>query len=86
MFYEDVDFCLSDTVEDYFSLFRGMRYRDVPDRPYEFIFIDGPKYHCPLIEDIDTRSEIIFVKDPEKLLQIQASCIKLTTSFFGKQL
>ena len=43
-----VDFCLSDTVEDYFSLFRGMRYRDVPDRPYEFIFIDGPKYHSPI--------------------------------------
>lgn len=39
-----VDIALSSTVEDAYSIFRGMRYRDVPDRPYEFVFVDGPSY------------------------------------------
>lgn len=43
-----VDFRLSDTVEDRFSLFRGVRYRDIPARDYEFVFIDRPKYHSPV--------------------------------------
>jgi hypothetical protein len=43
-----VDFRLSDTIEDRFSLFRGVRYRDVPERAYDFIFVDGPKYHSPV--------------------------------------
>ncbi len=42
-----VDFRLSPTVEDGFSLFRGMRYRDVPERPYDFVFVDGPNYRAP---------------------------------------
>jgi len=42
-----VDFCLSDTVEDTFSLFRGVRYKNLPVRPYEFAFIDGPHYATP---------------------------------------
>jgi hypothetical protein len=46
-FHARVDFCLSDTVEDTFSLFRGVRYRDVPRRPYDFAFIDGPNYKTP---------------------------------------
>lgn len=37
-----VELCWSPTVEESHSLFRGMRYRDVPDRPYEFVFVDGP--------------------------------------------
>lgn len=43
-----VDFVLSDTVEDTFSIFRGVRYRDTPDRPYEFVFVDGPSYRSPV--------------------------------------
>jgi hypothetical protein len=39
-----VDFVLSPTVMDGFSVFRGVRYRDVPDRPYSFVFVDGPAY------------------------------------------
>ena len=35
---------LSPTIEDNISLFRGVRYRDVPERPYEFVFVDGPAY------------------------------------------
>lgn len=34
----------SATVEDCFSIFRGVRYRDTPDRPYDFVFVDGPSY------------------------------------------
>ena len=39
-----VHIVLSKTVEDTFSIFRGIRYRDVPNRPYDFIFVDGPAY------------------------------------------
>jgi hypothetical protein len=42
-----VAFTLSDTVEDGYSLFRGVRYRDIPDRKYDFVFVDGPKYELP---------------------------------------
>lgn len=48
VYHDFVDFQLSDTVEDQFSLFRGVRYRDIPARPYDFVFVDGPKYHSPL--------------------------------------
>lgn len=43
-----VDFRLSGTVEDQFSLFRGVRYRDIPELPYDFVFVDGPKYNSPV--------------------------------------
>jgi hypothetical protein len=39
-----VEIVLSDTVEDCFSIFRGIRYREVPQRQYEFVFVDGPSY------------------------------------------
>jgi len=39
-----VDIALSSTVEDCFSIFRGIRYRDIPDRSYDFVFVDGPSY------------------------------------------
>lgn len=42
-----VEFVLSPTVEDVYSIFRGMRYRDTPERPYEFVFIDGPSIKAP---------------------------------------
>jgi len=42
-----VDFCLSETCEESFSLFRGVRYADAPERPYDFVFVDGPKTVSP---------------------------------------
>jgi hypothetical protein len=39
-----VDLVLSPSEEGAFSLFRGRRYRDVPHRSYEFVFVDGPSY------------------------------------------
>jgi hypothetical protein len=37
-----VDIRLSPTIEDGYLFYRGMRYRDVPERQYDFVFIDGP--------------------------------------------
>jgi len=43
-----VEFILSPVVEDTYSLFRGMRYENIPmDRNYNFVYVDGPSYHCP---------------------------------------
>lgn len=43
-----VDFRLSGIVEDQYSLFRGVRYQEIPDRDYDFVFVDGPKYISPV--------------------------------------
>jgi predicted O-methyltransferase YrrM len=43
-----VDFRLSGTIVDQYSLFRGVRYQDIPDRAYDFVFVDGPKYISPV--------------------------------------
>jgi hypothetical protein len=37
-----VDIRLSHTVEDGYTVFRGMRYAEVPERRYDFVFTDGP--------------------------------------------
>ena len=42
-----VEMIYSPVVEDSFSLFRGCRYRDIPSRKYDFIFVDGPSYVAP---------------------------------------
>ena len=43
-----VDFNLSDVTEDFFSIYRGVRYKSIPTREYDFVFIDGPDYKSPL--------------------------------------
>lgn len=40
------DIIYSPVVEDTYHFLRGMRYRDVPPRPYDFVFIDGPDHLC----------------------------------------
>lgn len=40
---EYVDLVYSEKTEYCYSIFRGVGYRDVPDRAYEFVFIDGPQ-------------------------------------------
>lgn len=42
-----VDFELSETIEKTFSLFRGVGYKNIPKRDYDFVFIDGPSYYSP---------------------------------------
>lgn len=39
-----VDLVLSPRVEDGWYLFRGIRYESIPDREYEFVFVDGPDF------------------------------------------
>jgi hypothetical protein len=38
-----VDIRHSAKVEDDYYLFRGVRYQEVPERPYELVYVDGPK-------------------------------------------
>ena len=37
----------SPKVEYYHSIFRGVGYQDIPQRAYEFVFIDGPETTAP---------------------------------------
>ena len=56
-----VEFILSPRIEDYYSLFRGVRYRDVPDRPYDFVFVDGPNLFAPSDESLTFDFDYIHV-------------------------
>jgi predicted O-methyltransferase YrrM len=42
-----VDVILSDKAEYCYSIFRGVGYRDLPEREYEFVFVDGPEMTAP---------------------------------------
>ncbi len=42
-----VEIVCSTRKEDYYSVFRGVRYSNVPERSYDFVFVDGPKYVAP---------------------------------------
>lgn len=39
-----VEIILSPAVEDTYEFFRGVRYKDIPKRSYDFIFVDGPNF------------------------------------------
>jgi predicted O-methyltransferase YrrM len=43
-----IDLRLSCVIEDSYSIFRGVRYKDIPKRNYDFVFVDGPKYISPV--------------------------------------
>jgi predicted O-methyltransferase YrrM len=43
--YADIRF--SRTVEDGYTIFRGVRYAEVPERGYDFVFTDGPSTLAP---------------------------------------
>ncbi|MBI4114351.1 MAG: class I SAM-dependent methyltransferase [Candidatus Niyogibacteria bacterium] len=42
-----VEIILSPPEEDYYAFFRGVRYARIPDRQYEFVFVDGPYSRSP---------------------------------------
>jgi hypothetical protein len=42
-----IDLRQSDKCEYSYSLFRGVGYKDVPDRPYTIVFVDGPGTIAP---------------------------------------
>jgi hypothetical protein len=45
-----VEYHLSPRVDDTYEIYRGVRYRDVPQADYDFIFVDGP-HHRSLLDD-----------------------------------
>jgi len=48
-----VDILLSPRIEDAYCIYRGVRYRDTPNKRYEFAFIDGPNTRS-LADDSET--------------------------------
>ncbi len=46
-----VDMVHSRKVDGFYKCFRGVQYESVPDRPYDFIFSDGPDRHSPVNGD-----------------------------------
>jgi predicted O-methyltransferase YrrM len=42
-----VDLILSDKAEYCHSVFRGVGYKNLPEREYEFVFVDGPEMTAP---------------------------------------
>ena len=46
-----VDLVHSPKVDGFYKCFRGVQYRDIPDRPYDFVFSDGPERHSPVNND-----------------------------------
>jgi predicted O-methyltransferase YrrM len=41
----------SPKVDGYYKCFRGVQYEALPDRPYDFVFSDGPDRHSPVNGD-----------------------------------
>jgi methyltransferase family protein len=56
-----VDLRLSDTVADGHAMFRGIRYKDVPARTYDFIFVDGPDFAGDLKQTVSCDFDFIHV-------------------------
>ena len=48
---EIIDLVHSPKVDGFYKLFRGVRYSEIPDRPYDFVFSDGPERHSPVNND-----------------------------------
>jgi len=42
-----VELVLGERTEYCYTIFRGVGYRELPDRPYEFVFVDGPQTQAP---------------------------------------
>ena len=56
--YAEIKF--SPTVEASYAFIRGMRYRDVPERDYDFVFIDGPHPRAPSDGSISCDFDFIY--------------------------
>ena len=46
-----VDLVHSPKVDGFYKCFRGVQYREIPERPYDFVFSDGPDRHSPVNGD-----------------------------------
>lgn len=40
-----VEIIHSPKIDGFYKMFRGVQYTEIPDRPYDFIFSDGPERH-----------------------------------------
>lgn len=63
-----IDLIHSEKVEYCYAIFRGIGYKKVPERPYEFVFIDGPETTTPSDEmtsfDFDYINVVIKSNNP----------------------
>ncbi len=41
----------SPKIDGIYKMFRGVQYTEIPDRPYTFVFSDGPQRHSPVNGD-----------------------------------
>ena len=48
---DQVEIIHSPKVDGTYKCFRGVQYEEVPDRPYDFVFSDGPERHSPVNGD-----------------------------------
>src|SRR3546814_19026130 len=46
-----VEILHSPKVDGFYKCFRGVQYAGIPDRPYDFVFSDGPERHSPVNGD-----------------------------------
>jgi predicted O-methyltransferase YrrM len=46
-----VDLVHSPKVDGHYKIFRSVQYQSLPDRPYSFVFSDGPERHSPVNGD-----------------------------------
>lgn len=46
-----VEILHSPKVDGFYKCFRGVQYQQIPDRPYDFVFSDGPERHSPVNGD-----------------------------------
>lgn len=42
---DHIDIFHSPKVDGFYKIFRGVQYREIPDRPYDFVFSDRPERH-----------------------------------------
>lgn len=48
---DHVEIIHSPKVDGFYKIFRGVQYREIPDRNYDFIFSDGPERHSTVNGD-----------------------------------
>ncbi|MGI9381437.1 MAG: class I SAM-dependent methyltransferase [Methyloligellaceae bacterium] len=48
---DHVEIIHSPKVDGFYKIFRGVQYREIPDRDYDFVFSDGPERHSTINGD-----------------------------------
>ena len=76
-----VTFHKSPRIEDNYHLFKGVRYKDVPEKQYDFIFIDGPHHHSPIDDSFLFDFDFIHILQKSNKPIYGIVDYRLTTSF-----